>query len=212
MTIKHPNRIYNKYLARDKFLRHVYQHLEIGTLTFIIFFLITKFSPTPQSILIFILFTYLPDLDGTTSCFIWQFSNPVAHEVVARISKLDIRGSIAYGTVHHKKLNRLLIHNIIVHPLIIYFLIKAIQNGNYFWASALAALTGHITFDFFDDIFQMGHIKNYLWPLHVIFPKSSLFDSSKIFYPIPQYNKKITTEPIDYIFKSGKVRKEKSKE
>lgn len=193
--------LYKKFLARDKMLRHTFQHFEIALFGLFLYSLITQQVPTISILPLFFFFTYLPDFDGLSSIFIWYGRNPVATEVVNRIGTNGIKSAFSYATIHHKKLNRLLFHNFVAYPFFVGFLVWAIITRQYYLGLSLTALVTHFTFDISDDIFQMGNVKNWLWPLHMLFPKIHWFDPNRVSYPIPQMHKYITTEPTDYIFK-----------
>lgn len=145
-------------------LRHFFQHLEIGVLGLFILLLITKFSLNLGSVFLFFISTYLPDLDGLTSIFIWQSSNAMAGHTVGLLSKWKFKEALSYATVEHKKLNRLIFHNLIVYPALWILFLYFLFNNNIVPSTILAALLSHFTFDIFDDFYQLGHIKNWLWP------------------------------------------------
>ncbi len=198
---------HNNYLARDKMLRHTFQHFEIACAIALIYFLGLHQPYSHFDLFILLFFTYLPDLDGVSSTFIWYKSNPIAKGVRDRLLVGELREALSFGTIYHKQLNRLMFHNLVVYPFIWTVFIWALANGYHRTSLAAAALLGHFTFDLSDDVFQMGNIKNWLWPFHLLFPKWHFFDPNKITFPIPQMAKHITTEPTDYLFKRTLQRK-----
>lgn len=199
--------LHSNLFARDKMLRHTYQHFEIALLALLVISFYYQSIPAITVFLVFVLFSYLPDLDGISSVFIWSKKIPVAHTVSSMIFKGDIKGALAYATVHHKKLNRLFLHNVFAYSFFVSAFVWSFVSMNYYLSIFLGALIGHFTFDIFDDIFQMGNIKNWLWPLHLIFPKVHWFDPNKISRPIPQLRKTMTLEPTDYMFGDDKEKK-----
>lgn len=158
-------KIYSGYFAEDKMLRHTSQHLLVAIVGYIVFYAIARVEPTTNYVLLFVLFTYLPDLDGITSVFLWQNSNPVAKITADHLKKLEINKALSYATIHHKKLNRLILHNVIGYCLLWILFVISVTGRLNTLSVILASLIAHTTFDWVDDIYQMGHIKNWLWPL-----------------------------------------------
>lgn len=198
--------IYKKFLARDKILRHTFQHFEVALIGIFIYSLIIQKLPNLASLFLFFIFTYLPDLDGILSVFVWQKKNPTANKIVSLIFQKGINDAFLYATINHKNLNRLILHNFISYAFLIIFLINSISKNHYFTGLMLSSVITHLTFDICDDIFQLGNVKNWLWPLHIIFQNTHWFDTNKKSFPIPKLYKKVTIEPLDYLFKKTKKR------
>lgn len=175
-------------------LRHFFQHIEVGAVGFVILWLITHLSINFKNIGLFIVASYIPDLDGISSVFIWQSTNEVANVTANLLLKFKIKEALAYATIHHKKLNRLVLHNLVVYPLIWISFVYALQGNHSTLSIILAALLSHFTFDICDDLYQLGHIKNWLWPYSIIFPKAEAFKSTNTTNPlknkIPSHIKK----------------------
>jgi hypothetical protein len=196
--------VHAKYFARDKMLRHTFQHFEVACVIGLIFFWGLGQIYTQYDIFLLLFFTYLPDLDGISSTFLWYNSNPIAKGVADRLMAGRIGEALSFGTKYHKQLNRLIFHNFVSYPFFWILFLWALANNNHRVALATAALLGHWTFDWMDDIFQMGNVKNWLWPYHLLFPKWHLFDPNQITFPIPKMAEHITAEPTDYLFGAHK--------
>jgi hypothetical protein len=173
--------VYYRYFAPDKILRHFTQHIEVGILGLFVLSLITHLTINTKTLLIFFTFTFVPDLDGISSVFIWQFSNETAKKIIDLLSKFKVREALSLATVEHKKLNKLLIHNLVVFPVLCILFVYSIKSGGVLAYTILAAMVTHFLFDIFDDLYQLGHIKNWLWPFMYIFPQVDFFsqDSNK---------------------------------
>lgn len=144
-------------------MRHVFQHLGVAAFGFLITYLITKFPINLKNISLFVLFSFLPDLDGATSIFIWANKIPMAKETVTLLQRFKIKEALSYGAIHHKKLNRLIVHNVIAYPILWSIFVYSIIVKQNIVSIVLASTLTHLTFDLFDDIKQLGHIKNWLW-------------------------------------------------
>lgn len=181
-------------------LRHTFQHFEVMCIVALLAYFLIGIQFGRYDLFLFLFFTYLPDLDGISSCFLWYHSNPIAKGVADRLVKLKIGEALSFGTKYHKQLNRLVFHNFVFYPILWGLFFWSLTQSNYRLTVAFSALLGHFTFDWIDDIFQMGNVKNWLWPFHILFPKWHIFDPNKITFPIPQLHEHITAEPTDYLF------------
>jgi hypothetical protein len=204
MVLYHVHKAHREYFARDRMLRHTFQHFEIAICVAILLYLVLGIQLHIYTAAILILFTYLPDLDGISSCFLWYRTNPIAKGVADRLLAGKVGEALLFGTKYHKQLNRLVFHNYVFYPILWGLFFWSLGFDSYLWTIAFSALIGHFTFDWCDDIFQMGNVKNWLWPYHFLFPKWHMFDPNKITYAIPQMHKHMTADPIDYLFRHHK--------
>lgn len=160
-------KFYSNYLFKDKPLRHASQHLVVTFFVAIFYSLIAK-TFTGSDLLIFLVFTYLPDIDGLSSTFFWRKSNSTAEVVYGYLIKLKFNKALAYGTIHHKKLNRPILHNVVVYPLLWVLFLNLLAQGNPTAIVIVLTLLGHLTFDLLDDAYQLKNINNWLWPIYFI--------------------------------------------
>lgn len=154
--------------APDRPFRHVIQHIFAALIGY---FILTLFLivPSISSLTVFFLSTILIDLDGITYILLHPSQPQVKHVLKALLhGKISQAGIIA--VTHHKEFNRLLLHNILGFFLVlIIFLISISERSNLVTAATGAILT-HFIFDILDDLHQLKHLKNWLWPLRLLFP------------------------------------------
>jgi len=163
--------LYNNYFAKDKPLRHYSQHFLVAVIGFLSLPLLG--AKTGTSVFwTFIFATYIVDLDGLVSVFVFRKKIKEAGKIVSALTSLKFMESATLGTMHHKKLNRLVVHNIIGLTILILMLIWSMIFKQQVVTVWLWAILFHFCFDIFDDFYQLGHIKNWLWPLKY-FSKSS---------------------------------------
>lgn len=160
-------KFYLNYLFKDKPLRHASQHLLVTFFVAVFYSLISK-TFSGSDLLVFLVFTYLPDIDGLSSAFFWRRSNSTAEIVYEYLIKLKLNKALAYGTIHHKKLNRPILHNVIVYPLFWILFFNLLAQGNSIALVIVLTVLGHLTFDIFDDVYQLKNISNWLWPINFI--------------------------------------------
>lgn len=160
--------IYLRSLAKDKLLRHMFQHLEVTVLVAGLLYFVTGKAYTRSDLVIFLIFTYLPDIDGLSLVFFWHKSNATAQVIYGYITKFKFKEALAYGTMYHKNLNRLILHNIVVYILLWVLLLRLINSENFVYTIVVATMLGHFTFDILDDVYQLKHVNNWLWPVRFV--------------------------------------------
>lgn len=117
---------------------------------------------------LFILFTYIPDLDGIFSMFLMRKKLPEAGQMIDFLKQVNLKEAATHATMHHKKFDRLFIHNLLGLSLTLMLYLTAGINNNHVFLSIFGAILTHFIFDIGDDIYLLGHAKNWLWPYYVI--------------------------------------------
>ena len=78
---------------------------------------------------------------------------------------MEFKKAATLATTHHKIFDRLVLHNVIglvfFIALFIVFATREFVPG----IMSIGAILGHFSFDIYDDLYQLGHIKNWLWPV-----------------------------------------------
>jgi hypothetical protein len=159
----------NLLFGKDGYIRHFSQHLIIALASYYMVTTIFQIPSNTNHLLIFLFFTYVIDIDGLIALFRMQDRIPEAKDAVNSLKKLEIKKFILIATKEHKKLKRLFIHNIIGYMLIagsfVYFVSASMDVG----LLAAGAVLTHLTFDIIDDLYQLGHVQNWLWQLNEAF-------------------------------------------
>jgi hypothetical protein len=130
--------------------------------------LLIIFFHVPSSLtyaLIFLLTTYLIDIDPVVSLFTTCRKIPEAQLIVETLREKKFKKAAELATIHHKKLNRHLGHNIIGLIVVLAGFIFFSVVKNYLWVFFFGGILTHFLFDIFDDIKQLGHFRNWLWIL-----------------------------------------------
>ncbi len=158
--------IYNKYFAKDKALRHYTQHFLLATAGYILLCIYFGYFSLLNAF-IFLIFSFIIDLDNVLCLFIFRekynkFWEEISHAF--RNKNLELVAEIA--TKNHKVLNNLLLHNIIGYLFVSIFLGLSLLGNIDILATIFFAIFIHMTFDILDDIKQLGHINNWLWPIN----------------------------------------------
>jgi len=156
---------YSKYFSHNKPLRHPAQHLLWATVGLAVMHFGFGFPLSVVGILVFISFTYLPDIDGLTAVYLSRNKHGFAKEMIHSLLKFKILKTLSLGAIHHKKLNRLAVHNVVGLAFFIALFIFSLTSNNNLATWALGAVLIHLIFDMIDDIHHIGHINNWLWPI-----------------------------------------------
>jgi hypothetical protein len=160
--------IYQNYFAKDKSLRHYTQHLLLALLTLGFLYVVLDIQFDANRLFYFILISYAVDIDGLVSWLVWKNEIPEGALIVDAVKKGKLITAAELATKHHKKLTRLVLHNIFgLIALIFIFLFGLINQNQMVIILSSAALT-HFLFDIGDDVVQIGHINNWLWPIRSI--------------------------------------------
>ncbi len=167
-------KIYYTYFAPDRLFRHTLQHFIVLMGVAIILSVFVRIPISFKNFFLLVIFTYLPDIDGILAAFIYRHSNVVAKQVSDYLLQFKIKKALAVGTVSHKQFNRLLLHNYIVYPLLLLGFFWSLSSTTTF-VIIFASLIGHFLFDQIDDLFQLGHLYNWLWPFSITFPWIKIF-------------------------------------
>lgn len=159
---------YKKYLDKDRPLRHYAQHALLALFGFFISHFLFGLNLNLINLVIFLLFTFLPDLDGVISLITTHKNMEESKEIINCLVNKDFEKAATLATINHKKFNLLMIHNVIgflmIFIIFTYFTMNSMQIG---MAITIAVII-HFTFDILDDFYQLGHINNWLWPLKTI--------------------------------------------
>lgn len=156
---------YRKHLGHDKNLRHYTQHLVIAFVAYLFFLGFTKIPFTPHYFFIFMSTSYLVDLDGFISLFIQSKHIPAARQIVLNIYSLNFSKAATLATINHKKFNHLMVHNL--YGFLLLFTSFSLSLIFEFEIGSIVtfAVLSHFTFDMLDDLYQLGHLRNWLWPV-----------------------------------------------
>lgn len=133
--------------------------------------LILKTTPHPTTILLFIIFSFIPDIDGLLALLIERNNKIEARDIINSIKQMDFVKAATHASVHHKKFNKLLIHNFVGFFVILTFFTLGLKNYNYYSIYIFGAFLSHFVFDIADDIYQLGNINNWLWPYSYLFKR-----------------------------------------
>ena len=158
--------LYNNYFAKDKSLRHYTQHLLLALLGFFLVSLSLGYVSVSM-LLIFLVFSFIIDFDNLI-CFLFNRSKyfDLYKEVVASLKRKDLKRVAEIATINHKVMNNLVLHNVIFYDLVwIAFVISILLQIDILTVISGAFLV-HMTFDILDDVKQLGHINNWLWPIN----------------------------------------------
>lgn len=153
--------LYKNYFAKDKPFRHIWQHFLVATAAYFTIINILPITLASKSFLLFLLFTYIPDLDGLIYVLRHR-KNTEIKKIVSLLGKLQILNALHIASKIHKKFTGLIIHNIYGLWGITIIMGAAIYTKNYLAIMCATAVLAHFLFDIFDDIYQMGHIRNWL--------------------------------------------------
>lgn len=163
--------IYKKYFARDKALRHYTQHLFLALFGFVLLSLYLGMFSLSYFIL-FLIFSFVIDLDNLFCLFIFRKRYPQFYsEVISALKKRNFKLVGEIATKNHKVLNNLILHNVVGYFVVTVVLAFALLSDDNILIAIFLALFIHMTFDILDDIKQLGHIDNWLWPLSKFFKK-----------------------------------------
>ena len=136
----------------------------IGILGFLILKIVFGLTFSTLNIVFFFLATYLIDLDPLISLFTTCKKIPEAKFIIEAIKGKDFYQTATLATIYHKKFNKLLIHNIFGLILVIIgFVITVFLKTNLLIA-IFGGILIHFIIDISDDVIQVGHIRNWLWP------------------------------------------------
>lgn len=155
--------IYRKYFDKDKALRHYTQHFLVALIGFSITFLLTKYIDI-KVVLLFLLFTYLVDLDGLLSLLIYRNRyKEIAEPVIAYLRESNFREAAEVAMQKHKTMNRLFLHNLLFFVLVFFVFLYSLKEQIYLLTYSTGAILSHFLFDILDDYKQVGHMRNWLW-------------------------------------------------
>ncbi|MCA9383210.1 hypothetical protein KC909_02490 [Candidatus Dojkabacteria bacterium] len=149
----------NKYFGYDKPLRHYTQHLIVASIGYLVSFLLIGRSDW-KTILTFVVFTYLIDLDGLVYLIRTMSQSVYSAKIKSAIRKLDFEQAMILATTHHKKFNGLLLHNWIGLLAVILLVIVSYNRFELLFFASMAILS-HFIFDIIDDFWQLGHLRNW---------------------------------------------------
>ena len=165
-------KIYQNYFAKDKFLRHYTQHILTAAVVGIIF--LSKLEILNwKTFLIFISINLLTDLDGITFLFVNEKNDDLAGRIIGHSKRFEFRKAFQIAAKEHKKYVGLYLHNIfgLITVVVLLFIFTALHKD--MLSTVTGAILTHFLFDIFDDYYQLGHIKNWLWPIKYITGRNS---------------------------------------
>jgi len=137
---------------------YTYLHLTFGA---ILAFLLYLFGVTNNTVLLvlYVLGNIIIDLDHLITIFVWR-EEPY-NTLRSSLLQKNFKKFVQHLREHHKDINRLLLHNYIIFIAItiMYCSTKSIPYINWL---LLGVLT-HMAIDQIDDIYVVGHLKNWFW-------------------------------------------------
>ena len=155
-------KVYNSYFAKDKPLRHVSQHLFIAIISYFIIINLFDINNSIQNLFVFVLFTYLIDVDGFISIFTTCKKIPEAQLIRNAIKESNFIDAATLATKFHKKFNKLIFHNIAFLSIALLIFIFSVYSNSNITTLISGAILSHFLFDIFDDLIQLKHVKNWL--------------------------------------------------
>ncbi len=160
--------LYDQYLGKDKPFRHYLQHLFVAGIGLIILINMFNIPLTATNVVIFLLSSYIVDIDGLTSVFIFRNKIPEAGLITDALLSGKLHQTMILATIHHKKLNHLVLHNIIALIILIVTFFFLSYTKHLLLILISGAILFHFVLDIIDDLFQLGHLQNWLWPLKIM--------------------------------------------
>ncbi len=103
------------------------------------------------------------DLDSLVSLSTTCKGIPEAKLIFKTIKEGKYKEAAELATIHHKKFNRLIFHNLAGLTLTVIVFIYSTSTQNRFLLLSSGGILTHLIFDLLDDIKQLDHIKNWLW-------------------------------------------------
>jgi hypothetical protein len=158
--------LYSKYFAKDKLLRHYAQHFLVGCLGYFLLVGIFNVPHTPLNFTGFLMTTYIIDLDGLIAVIRFQKDWPTAKMIMNSLNYGHVAKAANIAVRDHKKLNRLILHNVIGFGMVILLFILSVKSENITGMIVTGALFCHFVMDICDDYWQLGHINNWFWPVN----------------------------------------------
>ncbi len=150
-----------RYFLKDGALRHYTQHLVIALVVFLIFRLYIFEEASFIQISLFILFSFLIDLDSVVTIFVSKRNRKFKEEILELLKEKRFEEVMIYATKNHKKINNLKLHNLLFYAIFSSVLILCIFLNRITLAYIFLAIVAHMTFDIFDDLRNLGHLKHW---------------------------------------------------
>ncbi len=157
--------LYLNYFDKHKPFRHYAQHLLVMFIGITILTIAFKVSINLSQIIVFIIFSFIVDIDGIISLFTTAAKVPESRLIREALLKQNFIQAATLATTHHKRFNRLFLHNVIGLTIVITGFILSLISGNQTGLTVFTAVLSHFIFDIADDYFQLGHLNNWLWPI-----------------------------------------------
>ena len=156
-------RFYHNYLAKDRSLRHYSQHLLFAIVGFFLTVNIFNLPINDTNILLFFLFTYIPDVDSPLTLYFHKKWFPFASEIIDELKKFHLEKVALLMTKYHKQVNRPFLHNIIGLLVVVVLFGLSATNHHVLGLIVLSSILTHFIFDIMDDLRQLGHVRNWIW-------------------------------------------------
>lgn len=156
-------KFYHNYLAKDRALRHYSQHLLFAVVGFFLVVNIFDLPISDSNILLFFLFTYLPDVDSPLTLYFHKKWFPFVSEIIDELKKFRLEKVALLMTKHHKQVNRSFFHNVIGLLVVVGIFILSIKSHHELGLIVFGSILTHFIFDILDDLKQLGHIRNWIW-------------------------------------------------
>ena len=154
---------YSRYISKDKTLIHLMQHFLVALVSFFVIVFLFNLQFSFSNLILFLVFSFLPDIDGILYTFRAYKHSEEANLVRKALLNFKWKEAMSIATVRHKKFNKLLIHNVVGLFLVVAFFVFSIINSLGIYILIFGAILSHFIFDILDDMYQLGHVKNWLW-------------------------------------------------
>jgi hypothetical protein len=157
--------LYHRFFDKNKPLRHPTQHVLVGVVGFLVLLYFFPELHQMRYIVCFAIATIAIDIDGALSIFTSSRKIQEAGEIRSELRRGNVEKTAQLATRYHKKFNRLFVHNIFGFLMVTLLFIVAVNYRNFSVISVTGAILAHFLFDIWDDYYQLGHIRNWLWPI-----------------------------------------------
>jgi len=165
MSIKY---LYRDWFGKDRPLRHYTQHLIVGMAVFLAFSAgLGMWSA--ELLLLLVIGTYVIDLDPLVFFFSHAHRLGFGKDLLVAIKKGNIKEMAIIATKHHKQMQGLYLHNFIGGTIVFIIFLVFFFQGDLRMTFFLAGVIGHLVYDIFDDLYQLGHVENWMVYIRGIF-------------------------------------------
>lgn len=154
---------YKYWLGKNRPLRHYFQHFCVGLAgIFLSIFIFGDFNLA--GVVLFFIGTFAIDLDVIFSGVVYFNQFPYLRRAKNNFLNQNYVECMIELTKNHKSFNKLLLHNAIGFLIVLSVCIYAFFTKNMLLYFGMSGIFFHFILDIMDDIYQLGHVKNWLRP------------------------------------------------